>query len=201
MPIVSKDEMALRFHQNWREQNPEVDDSGAVDDCLTDLNWLQNLNIMTKFGTPTPETPPASPVPSPESKGLLFSCGAVERVSKGTKVPFCSKPPAVEDVDYKTNGTVKPPYSYATLICMAMKANKNKMTLSAIYKWIKENFMYYRNADPSWQVSVYCIVCCLNCNYKGKIVYDVWYIPNCFVVGVMQVRSIIYLSDLDILAF
>ncbi|GFU90123.1 forkhead box protein J1-B [Trichonephila clavipes] len=153
MPIVSKDEMALRFHQNWREQNPEVDDSGTVDDCLTDLNWLQNLNIMTKFGTPTPETPPASPVPSPESKGLLFSCGAVERPSKGTKVPFCSKPPAVEDVDYKTNGTVKPPYSYATLICMAMKANKNKMTLSAIYKWIKENFMYYRNADPSWQMN------------------------------------------------
>ncbi|GFT46485.1 forkhead box protein J1-B [Nephila pilipes] len=154
MPIVSKDEMALRFHQNWREQNPEVDDLGAVDDCLTDLNWLQNLNIMTKFGAPTPETPPASPVPSPDSKGLLFSCGAAERASKGTKVSFCSKPPAVEDVDYKTNGTVKPPYSYATLICMAMKANKNKMTLSAIYKWIKENFMYYRNADPSWQNSI-----------------------------------------------
>jgi hypothetical protein len=57
-----------------------------------------------------------------------------------------------EIVDYKTNGNVKPPYSYATLICMAMKANKNKMTLSSIYKWIRENFMYYKNADPSWQV-------------------------------------------------
>ncbi|XP_055936557.1 forkhead box protein J3-like [Argiope bruennichi] len=147
MPIVSKDEMALRFHQNWREQNPE-DLISDVDDCLTDLNWLQNLNIMTKFGAPTPETPPASPVPSPEAnKGLLF---AKTKVSSS----FCSKPPQVEDVDYKTNGSVKPPYSYATLICMAMKANKNKMTLSAIYKWIKENFMYYRNADPSWQNSI-----------------------------------------------
>lgn len=57
-----------------------------------------------------------------------------------------------EPVDYKSNGNIKPPYSYATLICMAMKANKNKMTLSSIYKWIKENFLYYRNADPSWQV-------------------------------------------------
>ena len=57
-----------------------------------------------------------------------------------------------EMVDYKLNGSIKPPYSYATLICMAMKANENKMTLSSIYKWIKENFLYYQNADPSWQV-------------------------------------------------
>ncbi|XP_021004611.1 uncharacterized protein [Parasteatoda tepidariorum] len=157
MPIVSKDEMALRFHQNWREQNPDdfVDDNGGVDDCLTNLNWLQNLNIMTKIGAPTPETPPASPVPSPDSflsSKTSLCCGERNLVNK-SKNNFCNKP-VVEDVDYKTNGTVKPPYSYATLICMAMKANKNKMTLSAIYKWIKENFMYYRNADPSWQNSI-----------------------------------------------
>lgn len=59
---------------------------------------------------------------------------------------------AEEVIDYKSNGTTKPPYSYATLICMAMKANKNKMTLNSIYKWIRENFLYYQNADPSWQV-------------------------------------------------
>ncbi|XP_063858687.1 forkhead box protein J3-like [Scylla paramamosain] len=37
---------------------------------------------------------------------------------------------------------------------MAMKENQNKMTLSAIYKWIKENFAYYKTADPSWQNSI-----------------------------------------------
>jgi hypothetical protein len=59
-----------------------------------------------------------------------------------------------DNVDYKTNPYVKPPYSYATLICMAMKeTSKSKITLSAIYNWITENFMYYRLADPSWQVS------------------------------------------------
>lgn len=57
--------------------------------------------------------------------------------------------------NYRTNGDKKPPISYATLICMAMRANNNKMTLSAIYNWIRENFMYYRNADPSWQVNGY----------------------------------------------
>jgi forkhead box protein J1 len=40
-------------------------------------------------------------------------------------------------------GDIKPPYSYASLICMAMKTNQHKMTLSSIYKWIKENFLYY----------------------------------------------------------
>ncbi|NXV79782.1 FOXJ1 protein, partial [Atlantisia rogersi] len=60
-----------------------------------------------------------------------------------------------EDINYKTNPHVKPPYSYATLICMAMEAsNKPKITLSAIYKWITDNFCYFRHADPTWQNSI-----------------------------------------------
>uniref|UniRef100_A0A8V5HJD8 Uncharacterized protein n=1 Tax=Melopsittacus undulatus TaxID=13146 RepID=A0A8V5HJD8_MELUD len=59
------------------------------------------------------------------------------------------------DIDYKTNPQVKPPYSYATLICMAMEASeKPKITLSAIYKWITDNFCYFRHADPTWQNSI-----------------------------------------------
>ncbi|NWX21298.1 FOXJ1 protein, partial [Aegotheles bennettii] len=60
-----------------------------------------------------------------------------------------------EDIDYKTNPHVKPPYSYATLICMAMEASqKPKITLSSIYKWITDNFCYFRHADPTWQNSI-----------------------------------------------
>ncbi|XP_048871093.1 forkhead box protein J1-B [Brienomyrus brachyistius] len=60
-----------------------------------------------------------------------------------------------EEIDYTINHQVKPPYSYATLICMAMQASKKtKITLSAIYNWITENFCYYRHADPSWQNSI-----------------------------------------------
>ena len=199
--------------------------SSNVDDGLTSLTWLQNLNMcMTRLGAPTPPTPPASPIcfgfTSPacnspkrstvqstatstisKSKASSSNCngdtfvngttnsttpnpnGCRNKVSveaqpgptkcettkkkasvtqfknpnfKANKkcVPHFSQPPhCLQDiVDYKINGSTKPPYSYATLICMAMKANKNKMTLSSIYKWIKENFLYYKNADPSWQV-------------------------------------------------
>ncbi|NXH06348.1 FOXJ1 protein, partial [Loxia leucoptera] len=59
------------------------------------------------------------------------------------------------DVDYRTNGRVKPPYSYATLICMAMEASQQpKLTLAAICKWISDNFCYFRRAHPSWQSSI-----------------------------------------------
>ncbi|NXG43313.1 FOXJ1 protein, partial [Psilopogon haemacephalus] len=64
-------------------------------------------------------------------------------------------PQLAEDIDYKTNPHIKPPYSYANLICMAMEAsNKPQITLSAIYKWITDNFCYFRHADPTWQNSI-----------------------------------------------
>ncbi|KAH9365627.1 hypothetical protein HPB48_010862 [Haemaphysalis longicornis] len=128
---------------------------GNVDDALTSLHWLQNLNIMTRIGAPTPPTPPASPPACGSSCGS--GCGASKAVLHGSShnaVSRCAAAAVVEEPDYKNQGSSKPPYSYATLICMAMKANKNKMTLSAIYKWIRENFLYYRNADPSWQNSI-----------------------------------------------
>ena len=160
--------------------------SPNVDDGLTSLSWLQNLN-MCRLGAPTPPTPPASPVCSSNcsinaltantnkllAKNIISSKADAIHNSNVHKIQSIfqshkegrnqshgssnsskksSQTNENESIDYKTNGSVKPPFSYATLICMAMKANKNKMTLSAIYKWIRENFLYYRNADPSWQV-------------------------------------------------
>ncbi|XP_073975337.1 forkhead box protein J1-B-like [Rhodnius prolixus] len=103
-----------------------------VDVELTSLSWLHNLNIMP----PALPTPPTSPKPPKKSPALKLTLN-----------------PSMAE-EYRTCGDKKPPFSYATLICMAMRANKNKMTLSAIYAWIKENFLYYRHADPSWQNSI-----------------------------------------------
>lgn len=154
----------------------ETPNGGNVDDGLTSLSWLQNLNMcMTRLGAPTPPTPPASPINSLSnamtSNGKMFSpmdlphCNYIpsklhsfhrEKVYHTNGHSNSKKSHVIQEepIDYKTNGNTKPPYSYATLICMAMKANKNKMTLSAIYKWIRDNFLYYKNADPSWQVRI-----------------------------------------------
>lgn len=53
---------------------------------------------------------------------------------------------------YRTDPDAKPPFSYATMICLAMRANNNKVSLSNIYAWIRENFLFYKYADPAWQV-------------------------------------------------
>ncbi|KDR12184.1 forkhead box protein J1-like isoform X2 [Zootermopsis nevadensis] len=123
-----------------RSSVDETNDNGDVE--LTSLNWLHNLNIIPSFLP----TPPSSPTPSQTAQ--LPSPQAPVQDKHETML----SEPNLED--YRSSGDHKPPYSYAALICMAMGANSNKMTLSAIYKWIRDNFLYYRNADPSWQNSI-----------------------------------------------
>lgn len=49
----------------------------------------------------------------------------------------------------------KPPYSYVNLITFAINStNKKRMTLNEIYKWIAENFHYYRLAGNGWKNSI-----------------------------------------------
>lgn len=53
------------------------------------------------------------------------------------------------------NSDSKPPFSYATLIGMAiLRGNDRKLTLSQIYHWISSTFKYYRKNDVGWQNSI-----------------------------------------------
>eukprot|EP00128_Syssomonas_multiformis_P015615 Colp12_sorted_trinity150504_noHs@34401 len=49
----------------------------------------------------------------------------------------------------------KPPYSYASLICSAiLNSTGRQLTLNAIYRWISENFSYYRLDDTMWKNAI-----------------------------------------------
>ncbi|XP_047469968.1 forkhead box protein C1-like [Penaeus chinensis] len=127
-----------------------VGSNGGGGDDLTSLSWLHSLDMCGMVPhLATPPTPPASPQPQ-----NLLASSQMPHNSPADKKRKAELQEKQDNIDYSVDGSVKPPYSYAALIGMAMKENQNKMTLSAIYKWIKENFAYYKTADPSWQNSI-----------------------------------------------
>ncbi|KAL4623677.1 forkhead box protein J1-A-like [Arapaima gigas] len=146
-----------------------------MDDRLTSLGWLEgfSVNVSRSQNTPQNQSQVGEHQKRVSSDVTAFlmaehpaSVDIPHTPSLPTSVAFCrdrssSSPGLVayshchRDVDYKTNPYIKPPYSYATLICMAMRASKStKITLSYIYDWIKDNFCYFRHAGPNWQNSI-----------------------------------------------
>ncbi|KAH9281376.1 Forkhead box protein J1-B [Echinococcus granulosus] len=149
--------LAQRFRENWLKCNPSFRDS---DDSLTNLTWLfvsSLFDIISKDMNPF----------SLESDGFGASRGnkfvidrptvfANAKISWHPTHPYAGSllDPQVR-MDYRTKWTGKPPFSYASLICLAMRElGKPKVTLSDIYGWIMANFAYYRHTDSSWQNSV-----------------------------------------------
>ena len=57
---------------------------------------------------------------------------------------------------YKRNiNAAKPPYSYISLITMAIQSSSHKMcTLSEIYQFIMHHFPFYRQSQQRWQNSI-----------------------------------------------
>jgi len=110
-----------------------------------------------------------------------------------------------EEVNYKTNPSIKPHHSYARLICMAMhEVPQMRLTLSTLYSWIVENFPYYATADPSWQVCTYIsyiddVIFNDTCLYRVAYMsllcivraYIIYYIPYMFLSYLRHV-SILY---------
>ncbi|OPJ88704.1 forkhead box protein J1 [Patagioenas fasciata monilis] len=163
--------------QGWlsrpRPGKGSMGDSDDLDDSLTSLMWLPDFSILASIAKSSscPSGPdphdcqripsfaaPCSPLAAdPACMGMPHTpCKPISSSTSRTAHHTVAMPPQLaEDIDYKTNPHIKPPYSYATLICMAMEASKKpKITLSAIYKWITDNFCYFRHADPTWQNSI-----------------------------------------------
>ncbi|ANB14370.1 Hcm1p [Sugiyamaella lignohabitans] len=99
-----------------------------------------------------------SPVYQTSSTSYDYS-HAITTATANSAIPSLSDEPFVipepKDMPPIIDDGTKPPYSYATLIGMAiLRAHDRKLTLSQIYKWIIDTFQYYKNAKGGWQNSI-----------------------------------------------
>ena len=142
-------------------------EAGILDNSLTSLGWLQNLRVLDLF-SPDVISAPLVP-PSPNSEDALswesvssLSPGDDRSKQSGSETGISLSPIRrclVQSNEfkkspkkYRTRGD-KPPFSFTTLIFLAITHKSGQASLSEIYRWIKTNFKYYRTADRSWQVS------------------------------------------------
>lgn len=63
--------------------------------------------------------------------------------------------PDPKDMPAVVDDGSKPPHSYATLIGMAiLRAPLRRLTLAQIYKWISDNYSFYKLSEAGWQNSI-----------------------------------------------
>lgn len=108
--------------------------SSELESSLTEMDWLAKLNV---------------------GGGLAGLVDPVEEAPDDLQsFPLTSTLDQVALSSSVDRGTSKPPFSYTHLIMSAINSSPQKrMALSDIYKWIGENFPYYRNAVNGWKVS------------------------------------------------
>ncbi|KAK5134845.1 hypothetical protein LTR08_006077 [Meristemomyces frigidus] len=63
--------------------------------------------------------------------------------------------PDPNEMPLVTDDGSKPPHSYAELIGMSiLRAPNRRLTLAQIYKWISDNFCFYKTVETGWQNSI-----------------------------------------------
>nr|WGZ76178.1 forkhead box J1 [Hofstenia miamia] len=166
------------------DEEPKLrNEESCLDDSLTSLNWLQELHGL-KLAQPNNAIASSAncsfPLPNHTQQPFSFerntphifsrptnahkrsfhwNDGRSCKTSKRLPGQWLNAATILNDPDlnkFASNARLKPSYSYATLICMALKARQdsNEVALSQIYDWILENFAYFRYAESTWQNSI-----------------------------------------------
>lgn len=121
-------------------------DKKPLDLDLTNLNWLQNNNLLKGIhnGAKRGCLSPLQDMDLTFIPGTQINGGG----PKHTSSPKMNLPNA-------KSTPRKPPYSFSSLIFMAIEDSSNKkLPVKDIYNWITERFPYFRNAPLGWKNSV-----------------------------------------------
>lgn len=121
-PSVSNDHLAMQLHQNWLTKNPKLEhlapatNKDSLDDSLTSLNWLQNMNLSLGAAEATPPISPRGGTVGTEAMRVnpnqVLATNVAQQQSPlaDFQMPAFGGSINYEKIDYKTNPYVKPPH-------------------------------------------------------------------------------------------
>ncbi|RDD38262.1 Forkhead box protein M1 [Trichoplax sp. H2] len=132
----------------------QQDQSNYDDDALSDINWLTNLQ----------------PTHLHKNRSDRYGLGQCSKMDNTINQPHhyythrsqpstsrcgISEPPP-EEVIVMNRKYVKPPYSYAKLITMAIDSTTDKkMLLKDIYEWVETKYPFYKyTSNKGWKNSI-----------------------------------------------
>ena len=126
---------------------------------LTSLSWLHDTNLLRDFKTKVPLDPFEC-----LSNGIAGNSGrsgrerdhhSVAITAHSSDHAIATTPSSCDNTIGRRSATGKPPYSFACLIFMAIEESPTKsLPVKDIYKWIEDNFDYFRSAPTGWKNSV-----------------------------------------------
>ena len=148
---INTDQLSRSCFAELRLDKMSCLDDDDLDDDLTNLEWLQNRDLLKNLETGDRRLC-ASPIDDDDDiqkendeSGLRGSDGALG--------VGCH--PAHVQYNPQKHVNSKPPYSFSCLIFMAIEDSPTKrLPVKDIYNWIQTNFPYFRNAPTGWKNSV-----------------------------------------------
>lgn len=142
----------------------------SQDDELTNLNWLQDKNLLSNVSLSVGnqdhsqrlERSCHSRFLSELNSNLTFRTltsfpeGKVIESNNNDNLVFSSNLPSQQMVCHESESTaVKPPFSFPSLIFMAIESSSKKsLPVNEIYNWIMHHYPYYETASSGWKNTV-----------------------------------------------
>lgn len=125
-------------------QSPDLSNSSdCLNNSLTNMHWLKGIQGINEpvQGSPMVVSTPVETPKGVASNPLQWRCLSTSDVEK---------------IARECGRQKRPPFSYMTLIQMALNSREDKrMTLREICRWIEDTFPYYKHtAKPGWKNSI-----------------------------------------------
>jgi len=125
------------------------------DDDLTNLTWLQDNNLLQNMRVSNDFKNDIMSFISEENENLFPTDVSVSTSENSKSDVNLTRTVAPVTYNPQIHVEEKPPYSFSSLIFMAIESSPNKaLPVKDIYAWIVEHFPYYRNSPSSWKNTV-----------------------------------------------